>query len=102
MEKYFNKLVRDNIPDIIIKNGGTPYTRILSDEEFKIELIKKLNEEYHEVVDSSGNDRIEELADMLEIIKYLAMEEGSCLEEVIEVSKTKSLKRGAFDKIIYL
>ncbi len=102
MEQVFNKLVRDNIPNIIVENGGVAYTRKLSDEEFKHELIKKLNEEYNEVVNSNGKDRLEELADMLEVIKYLAIVEGSSLEEVIEISKVKSLKRGAFDKKIYL
>ena len=102
MEKIFNKLVRDKIPEIIISNGGEPFTRILDDEEFRVELIKKLNEEYNEVVNSSGKDRLEELADMLEIIKYLAYLEGSNLEDVINISKEKSLKRGAFDKKIFL
>ena len=41
MEQIYNKLVRDNIPSIIKKNGGEPYTRILSDEEYKNELEKK-------------------------------------------------------------
>ena len=102
MEQIFNKLVRDNIPDIIIKNGGKPYTRLLTDSEFRIELIKKLNEEYNEVINSSGKERIEELADMIEVIKYLAICEGSTLEEVINVSNEKALKRGAFDKRIFL
>ena len=102
MEKIFNKLVRDKIPEIIISNGGEPFTRILDDEEFRVELIKKLNEEYNEVVNSSGKDRLEELADMLEIIKYLAYLEGSNLEDVINISNEKSLKRGAFDKKIFL
>jgi len=102
MEKVFNKLVRDKIPEKIEKNGEKAFTRILNDKEFKIELEKKLNEEYEEVLSSSGKDRIEELADMIEIIKYLAKLEDSSLEEVIEVSKEKTKKRGAFDKKIFL
>lgn len=102
MEQIFNKLVRDKIPEIIISNGGEPFTRILDDEEFKTELLKKLNEEYNEVVNSTGKDRLEELADMLEVIKYLAYLENSSLEEVIDISKEKTLKRGSFDKRIYL
>ena len=45
MEQIFNKLVRDNIPDIIHNNGKKAITRILSDEEYKQELEKKLYEE---------------------------------------------------------
>ena len=102
MEQVFNKLVRDNIPDIIIKNGGQPFTRILSEEEFRTELINKLYEEYNEVVNSSGEDRIEELADMLEIIKCLAELEESSINEVVEVCDEKRLKRGSFKNRIFL
>ena len=35
MEKTYNKLVRDNIPNIIKSNGETPITRILTNEEYK-------------------------------------------------------------------
>lgn len=46
MEQIYNKLVRDNIPNIISKNGETPITRVLSDVEYKEELERKLYEEY--------------------------------------------------------
>jgi len=101
-ERVYNKLVRDNIPEIIKNNGEIPVTTILDDNSYKKELENKLYEEYLEVIDANGKDRIEELADMLEIIKALAKLEGSNLEEVIEVSNEKVKKRGAFDKKIYL
>ena len=50
MERTYNKLVRDNIPDIIISNEETPVTRILNDEEHKKALEEKLYEEYQEVL----------------------------------------------------
>ena len=61
-----------------------------------------MNEEYQEVLNAIGKDRIEELADMLEIIKYLAKMENSTLNEVIQIAEAKSTKRGAFDKRIFL
>ena len=103
MDRIYNKLVRDNIPDIIIGNGENPITRMLSDKEYKEELEKKLYEEYQEVLNTTNTkDRIEELADMLEIIIALAKLEDKSLEDVVEVAKTKRLKRGGFDKKIYL
>lgn len=102
MERIYNKLVRDNIPNIIESNGETPVIKVLSSEEYKLELEKKLNEEYNEVIESQGRDRLEELADMLEVIKYLAKVENSTLDEVISISNEKSLKRGAFEKRIFL
>ena len=102
MEKIYNKLVRDNIPDIIKKNGGEPFIKILSDEEYKNELEKKLYEEYNEVLNASSSDRIEELADMLEIISSLAKLENASLEDVIEVMNKKREKRGGFEDKIFL
>lgn len=102
MERIYNKLVRDNIPKIIESSGETPITRILSDEEYKSELERKLEEEYHEVLDASGKDRLEELADMIDIIKYLAKVENSTLDEIIAISGEKTLKRGAFEEKIFL
>lgn len=102
MERIYNKLVRDNIPSIIKGNGATPITRILNEEEYKKELEKKLYEEYNEVLEASGEDRVEELADMIEVIKYLAKLEGKELEDVIKTADEKSTKRGAFNDKIFL
>lgn len=102
MEKTFNKLVRDKIPEIIEANGEIARCRILDKQEFKAELEKKLFEEYNEVLESAGNERVEELADMLEILKALAEVEGSNLEQVIQVAEEKAKKRGAFEKRIFL
>ena len=82
MPKY-NKLVRDRIPEIIEGNGEEPITRILNDEEYRSELIKKLNEEYDEVVNASGEDIIEELADMLEVMESIANLQNKTLDNII-------------------
>ena len=103
MEKIYNKLVRDNIPNIIRKNNGEPYIRILNDDEYKSELEKKLYEEYLEVVDAKdSNDKIEELADMIEVISSLASLINKNLDDVIEIAKIKKEKRGGFEERIYL
>lgn len=102
MERIYNKLVRDNIPSIIEGKGETPITRILNEEEYKKELEKKLYEEYNEVLEASGEDRVEELADMIEVIKYLAKLEGKELGDVIKTADEKSTKRGAFNDRIFL
>ena len=102
MEQIYNKLVRDNIPEIIELNGEKPVVSILDDIRYKEELEKKLYEEYKEVIESSGTDRVEELADMIEVIKVLAKLENKTLDEVIEIANQKSDKRGAFDKKIFL
>ena len=103
METVYNKLVIDKIPEIIkCNNDWEAVIRILSDEEYKKALEDKLYEEYQEVLESSGEDRVEELADMLEIMISLAKLEKSNLEKIIEIAKKKKAKRGGFDKKLYL
>ena len=98
----YNKLVRDNIPEIIKSNGETPITRILDDEEYKKELERKLLEEYNEVLESSGDNRMEELADMLEVMISIAELENKTLEDIINICEEKRKKRGGFKKKLYL
>ena len=102
MERIYNKLVRDNIPDIIISNKETPVTRILDEDEYKKALEEKLIEEQEEVLSSAGTERCEELADTIEVIRALAKLEGKSLEEIIAIADDKKLKRGGFDGRIYL
>ena len=63
--KEYNKLVRDKIPEIVISKNCKPVTRILSDEEYILELNKKLLEEVNEYLESNN---VEELADVEEVI----------------------------------
>ena len=65
MERIYNKLVRDKIPNIIEEKGETPVVKVLDEINYKKELEKKLYEEYKEVIEANGDERIEELADML-------------------------------------
>ena len=103
MEKVYNKLVRDNIPDIISADGRNPITRILSDAKYKDALEKKLYEEYQEVLEATdSSDRIEELADMLEVIISIAKLDNKQLDDVIDAANKKRKKRGGFDKKIFL
>lgn len=102
MEKVFNKLVRDRIPEIIRNNNEEAITRILNDDEYKEALEKKLLEEYNEVLTAEGNDYIEELADMLEVIDALASTQNKSLEDIIKIKEEKLNKRGGFKKKLFL
>ena len=98
-----NKLVRDKIPEIIEHNNEIAETRILSNEEYFQELNKKLLEECNEVINTkTASERLEELADLLEVMKTIAKLDNYTLEDIQEKAKEKALKRGAFDKKIYL
>ena len=94
--------MRDKIPEKIKLNNEEPITRVLSDLEYKLELEKKLYEEYTEVLNASGADRIEELADMLEVMISLAKLENKSLEDILKIRQEKKNKRGDFEEKIYL
>lgn len=60
-------------------------------------------EEYEEVINSkTKEDSIEELADMIEVIKALLKLENSTMEECLEIALTKRNVRGGFEKKVYL
>lgn len=103
MEKIYNKLVRDNIPNIIENDNEIPVCRILSDDEYRVELYKKLKEECNEVSFSKTSiEVIEELADVLEVLNSIAELEGKTLKDVNKIAEQKRLKRGGFSKRIFL
>ena len=92
------KLVRDKIPQIIMAAGKNPITRILSQEEYLLELDKKLNEEIAEYqVDKS----LEEMADVLEVLFAICEARGHSVEELMKVRKEKKEARGGFEQKIF-
>ena len=98
MKKY-NKLVRDRIPDIILKDHCLPTTRVLDDEEYIKELNKKLMEEVNEYLEA---ENIEEMVDILEVIRAILEFKGVSYEDIEEKRIKKAKKRGAFKERVYL
>ncbi|GCE40151.1 hypothetical protein Rhow_003794 [Rhodococcus wratislaviensis] len=66
------KLVRDNIPDVIRANGGTPHWRALVDDsDYLAAVHAKVVEEARELRGASPEERVDELADLLEVTTAL-------------------------------
>ena len=97
--KAYNKLVRDKIPEIIEQSGKTCLTHVLSDEEYILALETKLNEE---VAEYQEDKNIEELADILEVIRALSLAKGYSLDELETVRKKKADERGGFKDQVFL
>lgn len=95
-EKYY-KLVRDKIPDILDGRGILYEKSIATDEDLKDWLVKKLEEEFTEF---KNDESVEELADLLEVIKGL--EKLPEYAELEKVRQEKYEKRGGFEKGIIL
>ena len=96
---HHNKLVRDRIPEIIEGSGKTCATCILPQEEYLAALDAKLNEELAEYQESKS---MEELADLLEVIRAVAKARGSSIDEVETMRRDKAAKRGGFEQKILL
>ena len=99
MSKKYNKLVRDRIPEIIEASGNTCITEILSDEDYLRMLDAKLDEELAEY---HADQNIEELADLIEVIRACSVARGYTIEELEQVRAEKAAKRGGFAKKILL
>ena len=93
MIKKYNKLVRDRIPEIIESSGRTCVTEILSYEEYLRMLDAKLDEELAEY---HADQNIDELADLMEVIRACAVARGDTVEELDQVRVDKASKRGGF------
>lgn len=100
--RVYNKLVRDKIPSLISNNGEKAFIKILNDDEYKSELLKKLLEECNEVLVAKDEEKILELADMLEVMRTMALLYGYSLAEVINVADKKKEERGGFMEKIFL
>jgi len=97
--KIYNKLVRDNIPEIIEKDGKKFDIRYAQKEELISLLEAKLQEEAKEF---SEDKNLEELADLMEVIFGLCSAIGYSEEDLMAKRKAKAEKRGAFKKGIVL
>lgn len=96
---YYNKAIRDKIPEIIQKDDHTCNVKTLSDDEFLKELEKKLVEELNEYQKSKN---VEELADILEVIHRISSLKGTTPEQLEAIRKEKATKRGSFEKNLFL
>lgn len=102
MKKY-NKLVRDNIPSILDNEGKEYKIRILGEEEFELELRRKLIEEATELFEAKNvEDIIYELADIYDIIEYVLMVNKIDKREVDKTRIKKNMKNGSFDDKVFL
>lgn len=99
MIKVYNKLVRDNIPEICRSNNQTAVTEILDDSSYKTALKNKLNEEVNEYLESGD---AQELADILEVVEALADTDNKTFSDIMDIKSRKLKKNGAFKKRLFL
>jgi len=98
-KKVYNKLVRDKIPEIIEAEGKTAKIKILNNQEYLEELIKKLGEEYEEF---KQDRNVEELADIQEVLLAIADALDIDPGDLASTMANKAVEKGQFKKRIYL
>ena len=96
---YYDKLVRDKIPSIIETSGRVPMTDTIPSEKIQEALDRKLQEETAEFLDSHS---IEEMADILEVLRGIAFHQGIDWNQVESERIRKRRERGGFENRIRL
>ena len=93
------KLVRDYIPDQIVKNNLSVMYSFADERNYKLYLERKLVEEVTEYLESNSP---EELADILEVVFALAGTKEISEKQLMKIRKSKRKKNGAFKDGIIL
>ncbi|WP_254766273.1 nucleoside triphosphate pyrophosphohydrolase [Salinilacihabitans rarus] len=95
----YGKLVRDRIPEIVREDGERPVTSVAEGDEYADRLAAKLVEEAVEFDESRD---VEELADVLAVVRAILDHEGRSIERVEELRREKRAERGGFGEGIVL
>ena len=97
------KLVRDKIPERILDGGDRPqWWPLVDDDEYLRALRSKVVEEATEVRDASPSERVDELADLFEVVTALMNACGVTEAQVREAADRKRSARGGFSQRIWL
>jgi len=95
----YNKLIRDNIPEIIEKAGKNAAVCVLGNVEYQQALHEKLLEEVNEFLE---DDTVEELADIVEVLYAILQQRCISLDEFEKIRLEKREKKGGFAKRLFL
>ncbi len=94
--------MRDYIPAILRDKGIVIHERVMEQEEFIQNLKDKLLEEVEEVRQAQcDRELLEELADVLEVVRALTNAIGFSMEDVENKRLEKRRDKGGFDAKIF-
>lgn len=100
---YYNKLVWDNVPDIIRAKGKECEVRELTDDEFDLELLKKVEEEASALPETTTKQElIDEIADVITVLEYIKTRKGISELDIADALERHVHKRGRFEKRLFL
>ena len=95
---YYNKLVRDNIPDMIrAKREACELRKITDVQEFQQELLKKIKEEAASLSMSRTREEfLDECADLLIVLDTLTAQLDISPEDIENAKRDNELKKGGY------
>jgi predicted house-cleaning noncanonical NTP pyrophosphatase (MazG superfamily) len=97
-----DKLVRDRIPEIVERAGKRPIFRTLDATAYRLALREKLVEEAREVAAASDAERLDEFADLAEVLDAALAAHGIGAEDLRRRREARNAERGGFAGRIYL
>ncbi len=97
--KIYDKLVRDNVLDIIEESGWRCSHHIAGDNEYITKLKEKVYEEIEEFFADPSN---EEMGDILEVLKAISSYYNLDRDGLEDTMDRKAISRGKFEKRIIL
>lgn len=98
-----NKLIRDKIPEILSAKKIKFKVSKLNDKQFRKALKNKLLEEVIELKDAKTKDELlNELADVHEVFEVILKNNRISMKDVAKKQQKKRIKRGGFDKKLFL
>jgi predicted house-cleaning noncanonical NTP pyrophosphatase (MazG superfamily) len=100
---YYNKLVRDRIPEKITRNGGEYKIEKLGQKAFERELVLKVGEEAGGLLGAKDKeDFTSELADVLDVIEEIKQVWHISEREIRSAQKRAYETKGGFEKKLFL
>lgn len=101
---YYNKLVRDNMPDLIKAKGEEcDAVPVVDQQEFLQELFKKVKEEAGSLAKPKNReDFLQSYADLMVVLETLIKEMNITNEELERARQTNNQKKGGYEQRLFL
>ncbi|MCL4405269.1 MAG: nucleoside triphosphate pyrophosphohydrolase [Patescibacteria group bacterium] len=100
---YYNKLIRDKIPEKIVKHGGQYEIARLKQKDFEKELLKKVGEEASGLLNAkTKKDITSELADIIDVIEKIKRVNHISEEGIKTARREAYAVKGGFRKKLFL
>lgn len=101
---YYNKLIRDNIPEIIrAKNQECEIRKITDMQEFQQELFKKIKEEATSLAMSRTREEfLDEYADLMAVLEEIIQQLSLDIEDLNKARSDNVLKKGHYKQQNFL